>query len=297
MSNFKSTDGFMGRAEMISTALGNVEVLDWSPGRVAEGALPVLAIHGAMGGYDQSWCLAATVGPNDRRYLCVSRPGYLGTPLGSCSTPALQADLHAALLDSLGIPKVDIMAISGGGPSALEFALRHPDRLGRLMLFSTITTPMKSRIPMSFHLLTLMARVPFITRRLKMKAENNLEMMMASSITDPQILRETLANEETMKLFRVILLDMYDRMGERLKGTATDIRISRSFNPEIEGITASTLVVHGVMDSLATFQDQGRLLAERIPGAISCFIDRGEHVTIFTHREIVRRKVDEFMNT
>ena len=89
---------------------------------------PVLTLHGAMGGHDQSELLAQTVGPPNRRYINVSRPGYLGTPLSSGQSPSEQADLFAALLDALQIGIVSVLAISGGGPSAIHFAARHPTR-------------------------------------------------------------------------------------------------------------------------------------------------------------------------
>jgi pimeloyl-ACP methyl ester carboxylesterase len=40
----------------------------------------------------------------------------------------VQADAVAALLDVLGIRTAAVMAVSGGGPCALQFALRHPQR-------------------------------------------------------------------------------------------------------------------------------------------------------------------------
>jgi pimeloyl-ACP methyl ester carboxylesterase len=53
----------------------------------------VLCLHGAMGGYDQSLLLARSAGAPGFRYLAVSRPGYLGTPLSRGRTPEEQADL------------------------------------------------------------------------------------------------------------------------------------------------------------------------------------------------------------
>lgn len=59
----------------------------------------VISLHGAMGGYDQSLILAQTIGGAGYRYLCVSRPGYLGTPLASGRSLGQQGDLIAALLE------------------------------------------------------------------------------------------------------------------------------------------------------------------------------------------------------
>jgi len=52
------------------------------------------------------------------RVIAVSRPGYLGTPLADGETPEAQADLYAALLDTLGIAR----AVSSRSPPAAERA-------------------------------------------------------------------------------------------------------------------------------------------------------------------------------
>lgn len=96
----------------------------------------VLVIHGTPGGYDLWFnTLEATHAARDGlRYILPSRPGYLRTPLSDGATPAEQADVLAALLDRLHIAKAAVVGVSGGGPSALQFALRHPDRCTAIIL-------------------------------------------------------------------------------------------------------------------------------------------------------------------
>ena len=66
----------------VVTSQGNVEYTE-----IGEGPA-VVTIHGAMGGCDQSLILAQTIGDFGYRYIAVSRPGYLGTPIGSGKSPA-----------------------------------------------------------------------------------------------------------------------------------------------------------------------------------------------------------------
>jgi pimeloyl-ACP methyl ester carboxylesterase len=83
------------------------------------------------------------------RLIGWSRPGYLRTPLDAGRTPAEQADAAAALLDELGLPTVVAYGISGGGPTVIEFARRHPRRTTGLVLESAISghyTPAISRL-------------------------------------------------------------------------------------------------------------------------------------------------------
>jgi pimeloyl-ACP methyl ester carboxylesterase len=99
----------------------------------------VLLIHGTPGGYDQGVLVAEILNSQDFAFIALSRPGYLRTPLSVGKTPAEQADAYAALLDELEIRSAYILAMSGGGPSALQFALRHSDRCRGLILVSAIT--------------------------------------------------------------------------------------------------------------------------------------------------------------
>ena len=73
--------------------------------------------------------------------IAPSRPGYLRTPLDSGRSPAQQADLYAVMLDALHINKVTVLGISSGGPSAVHFAARHPNRTNALLLDAAVLLP------------------------------------------------------------------------------------------------------------------------------------------------------------
>lgn len=95
---------------------------------------PLLSIHGAGGGYDQGLANVADFIGDGFRVIAPSRFGYLRTPVPLDSSPAAQADAHAALLSELQVPKAIVVGISAGARSAVEFAIRHPDRLAALIL-------------------------------------------------------------------------------------------------------------------------------------------------------------------
>jgi len=92
----------------------------------------VLYSHGTPGGYFAPRELYDAAG-----YGCImlSRPGYFRTPLNKdkCSN-ADAADLMAALLDKIGVDKVLVNGFSGGGPAAIHFAAKFPEKTTGLML-------------------------------------------------------------------------------------------------------------------------------------------------------------------
>ena len=115
---------------ILETAVGPIE---YAEAGKRDGP-PVLVIHGAGGGFDQGLDLAEELAQHGYRVIAPSRFGYLRTPLPADASAAAQADAHAAVLDALDIPRCAVLGASAGGPSAMQLALRHPDRVTALVL-------------------------------------------------------------------------------------------------------------------------------------------------------------------
>lgn len=271
------------------TAFGQVEYVEIGTGPV------VVSVHGAMGGYDQSTILAQTIGDSGYRYLCLSRPGYLGTALTAGRSSEQQGDLIATLLESLGISQAGVMAVSGGGPSAIQFGLRHPGLCKGLVLVSTCATTVDTKIPISFKVMMLLARWSWFVHWLRKRVERDLEGTAKRSIRDPDILARMIADKDTWPLLSTMMISTYDRMGQRLVGTRNDIEMSRNLTHPLESLNVPALVVHGTHDPLLPFEKHAKAFESRLPNVEVLKVDQGEHAAIFTHRNLVRAKVKEFM--
>ncbi len=100
----------------------------------------VLVLHGGLGGWDQALFLGQDLRAEARfTVLAPSRVGYLRTPLETGATPEEGADAMAALMDKLGMAQAAVIGLSGGGPTALAMALRHPHRVRALVMMAAIT--------------------------------------------------------------------------------------------------------------------------------------------------------------
>src|SRR3954451_24047503 len=119
--------------EIAETGLGPVEYVTRGQGR------PVLVVHGTPGGHDQAEAMAGFLPADEFQAIMPSRPGYLGTPLEGRETIDQQADLHAALLDHLGIDSVGVLCWSGGGPSSYRLAVRHPERVNAIVALAAVS--------------------------------------------------------------------------------------------------------------------------------------------------------------
>lgn len=111
-------------AEIAQTAKGPIEY------SITGQAPYVLWLHGSPGGHDGYAKLAEALEwpKNGFGVIAPSRPGYGRTPLSSGRTYPDQADLLAALLDTLKIDKVVVYGMSGAGPAVISFGAQHPSR-------------------------------------------------------------------------------------------------------------------------------------------------------------------------
>jgi len=109
---------------VIATPWGAVEYAERGSGD------PVLVVHGIFQN-----CVSGLFSVrdfSDRRFIAPSRFGCLGSSMPPDATPAGQADALAALLDALDIDQIDVIGESAGATSALQLALRHPERVRHL---------------------------------------------------------------------------------------------------------------------------------------------------------------------
>ena len=248
---------------------------------------PVMVVHGGGGGYDQALVIARKLGGN-YQIIAPSRFGFLRSPFQEDNSPAAQADLFAALLDHLKLDKIAILGESAGGPSAIQFALRHPDRCSALLLVSAINQPLPPRFNQIVEQVRWLAGyVPDFAPWLVHKAVGPAAAAL--------LLRGLRLTEDCDREFLDAILQAGFPISERLAGTLNDFDHFKFPSPApLEEIRVPTLVVHGTGDALVPY-NQGQEAAERIPAAEIISVPGGSHIWMATHAEKVNPQVLTFL--
>jgi pimeloyl-ACP methyl ester carboxylesterase len=267
-------------SQVASTALGDVEYALMGDGE------PRLIIHGTPGGYDQGQVLSSVYPARFAgvQTIALSRPGYLQTPLSSGETPEQQADLYAALLDKLGKDRVVVVGSSGGAPSAVQFAIRHPERVKALVLIVPLLTNMKGshdpRPPAMFLL-----------------EQNVVTWLMGDRLGKMMMPNLDTSDDKQMQGVRALVRTQVPAE-QRVEGLVNDTLQFRKLGIEawpLEQIVAPTLILHGNSDKNAPY-DASVAAAARIPGAKLETFEGGDHFIVVTKADEILARIDEFLD-
>jgi len=101
---------------------------------------PVVLLHGATGSPESYWAPQIPVLSRHFKVVLMQYPGYGADEddRQPFSIPNTADALHA-LLDELGLDRVNLVGLSLGGAVSLQFALTYPERVGRMVLADTLS--------------------------------------------------------------------------------------------------------------------------------------------------------------
>lgn len=102
------------------------------------GGTPLVLIHGGGSTIGTNFGRVLPMLARTRRVIAVEVQAHGRTlDIDRPFTFEQDADDVAALLDSLRVPKADILGFSNGGTTALQLAIRHPAKVNRLVIASS----------------------------------------------------------------------------------------------------------------------------------------------------------------
>lgn len=250
-----------GDSELIETKMGPVEIK-----RSDSGTDFILIAHETPGSHrllENNRLLA-----KEYNLIKPSRSGYFRSPLNSGETPEAQADLFAALLDKLEITSVVMLGISGGGPSAIQFAIRHPGRCKALVLWAAVSekTPEYEDPPSGFGL--------WLYHKIRI-----------AMINDEMIERK----------YKEYFYPKFFPHSQIEKGWANDERQFSNLKPfQFEKISTPTLIVYGSND-LAIEMQHIKNVADNVPNSILIPLENKGHDALYLEPELFAQPTIEFL--
>jgi pimeloyl-ACP methyl ester carboxylesterase len=258
----------------------------------------ILFAHSQPGGYDQGALFADATLQHGFRLLSVSRPGYLRTPLDVGPTPAEQADTFAALLDARSIHRVAVVSLSGGGPAALEFALRHPARCIALVAISAVSLSHSPPATITSWLLSTRFFTSNVAGWLMDAVVRRRPALLARVlVADPTSRAEILLDPRKRSALMTLAQAGMWLPAQRRAGSRNDVEQVASLRRfPVEALQVPTLVIHGTADELVPYP-HALFIAERAPGAELCAIHGGTHTILVTHADQVVSRLFAFLDT
>jgi 2-hydroxy-6-oxonona-2,4-dienedioate hydrolase len=245
---------------------------------------PVLVIHGSGGGYDQGELMVRAVLGEQFHWIAPSRFGYLRSTFRAGATFDDQAHAYAYLLDHLGIKKVAVVTLSHGGPSALLFAVLHPERVSSLTLISAGVAASTD---------TNQSQANQKGNMLKTIFQHDYLYWVISRVFKAQLMELMGANKEviaglTSEQRGLVdqIIDFMNPVTPRSAGTVFDNQAAMP-DERIAAIRAPTLIFHAADDGLQLYRN-AEYAAAHIPGAKLVRFERGGHLVICIEQATIR---------
>jgi pimeloyl-ACP methyl ester carboxylesterase len=269
-------------AQIIETAKGPVEYADRGQG------LPVLCVHGGPGGYDQGLGLGEFFLVNGFRIIAPSRPGYLGTPLATGSTPEEQAGAHAALLEALQIDQAAVIGASAGGPSSYLLAALYPEKVSALMEIDSVcltykvdVTPLQEKMFLSRAGIWLtrffLDHFPETTVKGFLSTESTLDHQEIAARA-----KHIIQDEAKLAFLRFLMLTMSQRFDQRQAGVHNDLlQMAAIDRLPLATVACPTLIVHGTADKDVP-PSHAEYAQAAIAGAELHWLQGGSHIGFWT---------------
>ena len=268
---------------IVSTPCGQIEYQEAGAG------IPLLAVHGSGGGYDQGMAFAGPLASRGVRVIAMSRFGYLRTPMPADASAKAQADAHVCLLNALGIAQAAVLGGSAGAPSALQMAIRHPNRVSALILIAPLAykppTQADSAAPMP----------PWVENTMMAVIGSDFLFWSASKLARNEVIDTVLAtppalleNGSVSEQARIdAMLDNILPVSARAAGLRSDSLVGRNLRPSsLELVRAPTLIIAAQDDRYGTYAS-AEYTARQIVGAEFIGFETGGHTWVGHNDEVM----------
>jgi pimeloyl-ACP methyl ester carboxylesterase len=255
---------------------------------------PLIMIHGTGGGFDQGLAFSSRLIAAGRQVVAPSRFGYLRSALPDDPSLEHQADAIVDLMDHLGIARAPVIGGSAGALSAIQFAIRHPERCSALVVivpaaFAPDRPPPRPNA-LGAAIMEYGLKSDFLFwAGMSLAEDTMIDTLLA---TDPALVRQ--AQPEEQERVRAILRDILP-VSSRADGLLNDARLAGNPKPmALEAIKAPTLAISLEDDQFETLA-AARHIASTVAGARLVSYPTGGHVFVGHEAELFQ-EINTFLS-
>ena len=232
-----------------------------------QGDIPTVLIHG--GGSDHSgfaWKPVLNTLTRSLSIIAIDLPGY-----GRSDHPSLQGqnpfpfhiDFFPKILDRLGIEKLNLVGLSMGGGISIGFALRHPERIRRLVLVDSYA--LDDTIP-GGKMTWLASRMPLQKKFLRPLLQQNrflVKMGLYNLFHDRKKVTDDLVDDAVQALNDAGQHPIWEAF---IDHEITSSGALSTFYEQLPSLAVEPLLIHGDTDRLFPLPG-AKKAAERIPNS------------------------------
>jgi 2-hydroxy-6-oxonona-2,4-dienedioate hydrolase len=266
------------KSQVIHTRLGPMEYAEQGQGP------PLLMIHGTGGGFDQGLTFSRNVIADNVRVIAPSRFGYLRSSWPADPSSERQAAAFVELLDQLKLDKVAVAGGSAGALSAVQFALRHPERTTSLILIVPAANvegsdPNQMSWPQEWLVRRLLTSDFLFWAARKTMGKRLVRLLLA---TDPALVAQA-APDEQRRAF--VILDQILPISLRWRGMLNDAKLAgHPAQVDFSRLRVPLLILSADDDRFGT-APTARAIARRVPGSHLIVYPTGGHIFIGHQRD------------
>jgi pimeloyl-ACP methyl ester carboxylesterase len=266
--------------------VGNINTRYWQAG--GKGSAVVL-VHG-LGGFIENWMHNIEPLAKEHRVYAMDLVGF-----GRSDKTPLVKDMNTLVqfisdfMDALKISKATLIGNSLGGGLVLQFALRFPQKVEKLVLVDT--AGMGRDVIVDFRLCS----VPFLGELLIKPSLKGVEKLWRKIVYDPALVTPELVKmcyelgtlpDATKSLLSVL------RAGINLCGQRS--KLTKPLLKDLYKINVPTLIFWGRQDRIIPIK-HATIAAAKIPNAKLIVFDKCSHVPMFEYPEGFNKITMEFL--
>jgi pimeloyl-ACP methyl ester carboxylesterase/DNA-binding CsgD family transcriptional regulator len=202
--------------------------------------------------------------------------------VGDFGLEARIADLQA-VVDDAGLDRFALMAMSQGGPVSIAYAVRHPERVSRLLFYGSYAAALPDPTPEQLELSATFEQMV----RVGWARPDSVFRRVFTSLMIPEATEEQMRWLDDLQRMAVSAENAYTSRAARNQADVRDL---------LPRLDVPTLVLHARGDRMNEFA-AGRYLASSIRGARLVALDSDNHILLEDEPSwpIFRHEVEQFL--